>query len=231
MPTTQQTTPPRLLTPTELAIFVKSSRQLRKWSQEQLADLSGLSVRTVQRVERGDLSDLDTRRAIARAFEFNDIDALNKPFSIPTDEELRAAQEKFERENITLAALPLTTGKQLAKLVETNSMDLSTPAFEMSREADEEFAALVDYLREYRDCADMYSEVQKFEVYDEMQGHIDALKAMGVSLCYAIRKLQVTIGGDPEAKPLPTTALYVIAFPVGKEPKEFATPKTVGIGL
>lgn len=231
MPTAQQTQQPRLLTPAELAVFVKFSRQQRKWSQEQLADLSGLSVRTVQRVERGLLSDIDTRRAIARALEFDDIDTLNKPFSIPTDEEQRAAQEKYERENVTLAALPLTTGKQLARLAEANTMDLSMPAFEMSRAADEEFAALLDYLREYRDCAEMYSEVQKFEVYDEMQSHIDALKAMGASLCYAVRKLQVKIGSDPEAKFLPMTALYVVAFPVGKEPKEFATPRVVGAGL
>lgn len=231
MPATQQTQQPRLLTPDELAAFVKLYRQLHQWSQEQLADLSGLSVRTVQRVERGDPSDLDTRRAIARAFEFSDIDMLNKPFSIPTDEELKATKEKFERENITLKALPLTSGKQLAKLAETNSMDLSTSGFEMSREADETFAMLVDYLRDYRDCADLYSEMQKFEVYDEMQTHIDALMAMGVSLSYATRKLQIKTNSGPEAKPLPAALLYVITFPAGKEPKEFSTLRVVDIRL
>jgi hypothetical protein len=44
----------------------------------------------------------------------------------------------------------------LAKLAEAHSMDLSTPGFDMSREADEEFAALIDYMREYRDCSDAY---------------------------------------------------------------------------
>lgn len=226
----EQTHQPRLLTPDELAAFVKLYRQLRQWSQEQLADISGLSARTIQRVERGDPSDLDTRRAIARAFEFEDIDVLNKPYSIPTDEELAAEKEKFEREHVTLEALPLTTGKQLAHLVETTSMDMSTPAFEMSREADETFAALIDYFRDYRDCADMYSEVQKFEVYDELQDQVDSLKALGVSLCYATRKLQVKVNDDPSVKPLPATALYVVAFPLGKEPKTFVTPRAVGIG-
>lgn len=226
----EQAQQPRLLTPDELAAVVKLYRQLRQWSQEQLADISGLSARTIQRVERGDPSDLDTRRAIARAFEFEDIDVLNKPYSIPTDEELAAEKEKFEREHVTLEAFPLTTGKQLAQLVETTSMDMSTPAFEMGREADEEFAALIDYFRDYRDCADLYSEVQKFEVYDELQGHVDGLKALGVSLCYATRKLQVKVNDDPAVKPLPTTALYVIAFPLGKEPRTFATPRAIGIG-
>src|SRR6266404_3915270 len=118
MTTAQQTQAPRLLTPAELATFVKLYRCHMQWSQEQLAELAGLSTRTVQRIERGDPTDLDTRRAIAQAFELGDIDALNKPCSIPTPEELTAAAERFERENITLEALPLTSGKQLVTLVE-----------------------------------------------------------------------------------------------------------------
>lgn len=230
MPTSQHSQP-RLLTPSELAEVVKLCRQMRKWSQDQLAEISGLSARTIQRVERGEPSDLDTRRAIARAFEFDDIDALNKPFSIPTEEEAAAMKEKFDREHITLEAQPLTTGKQLTALIETTTMDLSSPAFEMSREADETFASLVDYFRDYRDCAEMYSEVQKFEVYDELQKHIDALKAMGVSLCYAVRKLRLKVGSNQDAEPWPTTALYLVAFPLGKEPREFATPREIGIGF
>lgn len=34
----------------------KSLRLARAWSQEQLAELTGLSVRTVQRIENGDMS-------------------------------------------------------------------------------------------------------------------------------------------------------------------------------
>ena len=204
-------------------------REMRQWSQEQLAEISGLNVRTVQRVEQGLSASLDTRRALASAFEFEDIDALNKPITIPSEEELKAAKEKFDREHVTLTAIPLTTGKQLAKLAEICSMDLSEPGFELTREADETFAALVDYFRDYRDCADVYSETQKFEIYDEMQSHIDALKTLGVSLRYAERKMQVKWGAEPDSKPMPVNVLYVVAFPLGKEPEQFATPKSGGI--
>lgn len=221
----------RLLTLTELAACIKLFRVMRQWSQEQLAAISGLNVRTVQRVEQGLSVNLDTRRALARAFEFEDIDALNKPFTIPSEEELKAAKEKFEREHVTLTAIPLATGKQLAKLAETCTMDLSEPAFELTREADETFAALVDYFREYRDCADLYTETQKFEVYDEMQSHIDALKVLGVSLRYAERKMQVKSGPDPDSKPMPVNVLYVVGFPLGKEPEQFATPKSGNISM
>lgn len=221
----------RLLTPAEMALCIRLFREARQWSQEQLAAISGLNVRTIQRVEQGLSASLDTRRALARAFEFDDIDALNKPFTIPSEEELKTAKEKFDREHVTLTALPLTTGKQLARLVEFCTMDLSEPAFEMTRKADEAFAALVDYFRDYRDCADVYSETQKFEVYDEMQSHIDALKQLGVSLRYAERKVQVKWGSDPDSKPMPTNVLYVVGFPLGKEPDQFSTPKSGGIRL
>lgn len=231
MSTAENTQRTRLLTPAELAVCIRMFREMRQWSQEQLAEISGLNVRTIQRVEQGLSASLDTRRALASAFEFEDIDALNKPFTIPSEEELKVAKEKFDREHVTLTAIPLTTGKQLAKLAEICSMDLSEPGFELTREADETFAALVDYFRDYRDCADVYSETQKFEVYDEMQSHIDALKSLGVSLRYAERKMQVKWGTEPDSKPMPVNVLYVVAFPLGKEPEQFATPKSGGIRL
>ena len=221
----------RLLTPAELAICIKLFREMRSWSQEQLAAISGLNVRTIQRIEQGQPASLDTRRALARAFEFEDIDTFDKPFSIPNDEEFKAEKEKFDRENVTLRATPLTTGKQLARLAETCTMDLSEPAFDLPREADEMFAALVDYFREYRDCADLYSETQKFDIYDEMQSYIESLKAQGISLRYAVRKVQVKWGLEHDSKPMPATVLYLVGFPLGKEPEQFATPKSGGLRL
>ena len=111
-------------------------------------------------------------------------------------------------------------------------MDLSTPGFELPREADEEFAALIDFMREYRDCSDCYSETQKFEMYDGLQQHIDALGASGVSLRYAERKVRSRFNGESaDTKPFDTSVLFVVAFPAGNEPDEFATPRSVGIGM
>ena len=93
--TTSTKSAPRLLAPEELAQLVSLLRDQRKWSQEQLSQISGLNVRTIQRVERGDPSGLDSRRALARAFEFDDIDAFNKPYAIPTEQELKAQKEAF----------------------------------------------------------------------------------------------------------------------------------------
>lgn len=231
MNTTNTTQQSRLLTSEETAACIKTFRETRQWSQEQLAAISGLNVRTTQRVEQGQAASLDTRRALARAFDFEDIDALNKPFTIPSEEEAKEAKEKFDREHVTLEATRLTTGKQLARLAEVCSMDMSEPVLELTREAEENFAALVDYFREYRDCADVYSETQKLDVHDEMQSYIDTLKTLGVSLCYAERKMNVRWGTDADSAPMPVNVAYIMGFPIGKEPEQFATPKTGQIRL
>lgn len=50
---------------------MKELRQERSWSQEQLADLSGLSLRTVQRIEASNKAGYESLRALALAFEID----------------------------------------------------------------------------------------------------------------------------------------------------------------
>ncbi len=49
--------------------MIKNMRLSRGWAQEQLADFSGLSVRTVQRLERGHSTGLKSLKCIAAALE------------------------------------------------------------------------------------------------------------------------------------------------------------------
>ncbi len=56
-------------------MLVRKLRLERGWSQEQLATLSGLSVRTIQRIERGATPGLESLNALAAVFEV-DIEQL-----------------------------------------------------------------------------------------------------------------------------------------------------------
>lgn len=58
-------------------MLVKSLRQKRNWSQQQLAQLSGLNIRTIQRVEKGESVGLETLKSLAAVFEI-DVDMLKK---------------------------------------------------------------------------------------------------------------------------------------------------------
>jgi transcriptional regulator with XRE-family HTH domain len=49
--------------------IVRELRRERGWSQEQLATISGLSERTIQRIETGGDCSLDSKMALASAFE------------------------------------------------------------------------------------------------------------------------------------------------------------------
>ena len=44
---------------------IRSERERRAWSQEHLAESSGLSLRTVQRVEKSGAASFETARALA----------------------------------------------------------------------------------------------------------------------------------------------------------------------
>lgn len=226
MDTNTTTGQPRVLNLEELAAVIRKMREVFQWSQETLAELADLNVRTVQRVENAKSASIDTRRALARAFEIEDIDAFNKSFAIPTEEELKEEKARFDRDYITLPALPVSTGHQLAKLAEGSTVDICQPGFEIKRDAHEVFASLVDYFRDYRDCASDYSETSKFAVYDEMQELIDELLKLQVSIQCATREVHLKVSeGQPEAKTMTVQMSYLIAFERGKAPDEFAVQK------
>lgn len=50
-------------------MIVKKLRDKNSWSQEQLAAFSGLSLRTIQRIEAGNTASLETLKSIASVFQ------------------------------------------------------------------------------------------------------------------------------------------------------------------
>lgn len=50
-------------------MIVRKLRLKRAWSQEQLAQLSGLNIRTIQRIERGQKAGLESLKSLAAVFE------------------------------------------------------------------------------------------------------------------------------------------------------------------
>ena len=50
-------------------MVVRKLREKRNWSQEQLATMTGLSTRTIQRIESGNKASLESLKALAAVFE------------------------------------------------------------------------------------------------------------------------------------------------------------------
>ena len=59
-------------------MLIQKLRLQRGWSQEQLAELSDLSVRTIQRLERGQPASVESLKSLGAVFEI-DFAALKEP--------------------------------------------------------------------------------------------------------------------------------------------------------
>lgn len=64
------------------AIIVEN-RNTKAWSQQHLADVSGLSLRTVQRMENAGVGSPDSIKAIAQAFSLVPADLMQKTYANP----------------------------------------------------------------------------------------------------------------------------------------------------
>lgn len=69
-------------------MIVRKYRLKHGWSQEQLAQLTGLSVRTIQRIERGQQPSLESLRALAAVFEVNTEELQQEPDDMNSANEL-----------------------------------------------------------------------------------------------------------------------------------------------
>ncbi len=79
---------------------IKRWREERLWSQEHLADLAGLGLRTVQRIENGDSASRDSVMALAAAFN---VDAA----ALTRNEKTEAAEQREQKAKKGVAALRL----------------------------------------------------------------------------------------------------------------------------
>jgi transcriptional regulator with XRE-family HTH domain len=79
-------------------MLIQKLRLQRGWSQEQLAEISGLSVRTIQRLERGQTASVESLKALGAAFEIDfsalkepDMETATSPTALSPDEALALA--------------------------------------------------------------------------------------------------------------------------------------------
>jgi transcriptional regulator with XRE-family HTH domain len=221
----------RLISPDELAIVIKIYRQVNGWTQETLAEISGLTVRTIQRIENSEPSSVDTRRALARAFQIEDIDIFNKPHSFKSEEQIRKEAEEVEKNYVTLDVTVAKSGKDLADFAERMTMYCLQQADNVPRSVAEEVASLYDYLRDYGDVDELYSFAQKLVVHDELDRYLSTVKEAGYSICCALRNTKIVGPNWKDKTPLPVTIGYAFVVPKDREPMQARVPKAFRAGF
>jgi len=95
-----------------MSMLIQKLRLQRGWSQEQLAEVSGLSVRTVQRIERGRPASLETLKALGAAFEI-DFSDLKEPDMNATSSQQTLSPSTLNQHVSTDEALALAHVRKL----------------------------------------------------------------------------------------------------------------------
>ena len=76
--------------------LLRKWRETRAWSQEHLAALAGLSLRTIQRIEADGRASAETRMALAAAFNV-DVATLTAPETVPDSAAEKASVEALSQ--------------------------------------------------------------------------------------------------------------------------------------
>ncbi|MEG0299730.1 MAG: hypothetical protein RR609_09165, partial [Aurantimicrobium sp.] len=153
------------------------------------------------------------------------IDVFNKAYAIPTAEQIAEEKARFEKERLTLKGQCVSSGKQLGRFVESASASMFTEAVEMVSPSDEIYARLSDYCREYADCAELYSSIDRLAVYEDFDGMLKELKESGITLVAAVRDSELKVRGSDTV--VGHGILYVVAFQSGREIEELAVPRNL----
>ncbi|MBP8065213.1 MAG: helix-turn-helix domain-containing protein, partial [Aeromonadaceae bacterium] len=72
---------------------VRKLRLQRNWSQEQLAQVSGLSIRTIQRIERGQTPGLESVKSLAAVFDVH-VESLLMENDMTQDDQIDKTEQQ-----------------------------------------------------------------------------------------------------------------------------------------
>ena len=82
-------------------MIVRKLRLQRSWSQEHLSEISGVSVRTIQRIERGQKMSFNTAQSLAAAFEVEANSLVNGDKTMNSETDSTQDEQRHETLDIT----------------------------------------------------------------------------------------------------------------------------------
>lgn len=210
-----------------IGLWVRCIRKTLKWSQEALAEASGIDVRTIQRIEAGKRASVTTKSALAKALGYEgnvfddrvwlvnakkQINELRKEVVSQQEEELR---QKFPN-HVLIKVEKVTSGIQIGKLCEYEA-HFNEPDADLSKEANRKAAELFDALCDYGDCIDMMSFSDKTEMYELFDEKVAELHDLGASLYVSQRETGVVGALWTDKTPISLTIGYLFVMDANKE--------------
>jgi hypothetical protein len=181
----------------------------------------------------------ETRRSLARGFGFEDWEVFNRvemgqQFREIIDDLGKASMKQFDEQHPDLVRLKMERagrGSHLARAAENATCYWQHYDDDIADEAKAGAAMLFDYLREYGDAAELYSETEKFSVFSDLDGMLKDIEASGAAVHFAMRRCAV-VGNDwPDETPHAIVIFYLVIAPVENVMGEIAVAKAIQFGI
>jgi transcriptional regulator with XRE-family HTH domain len=217
---------------TATAKNIREHRTRLGWTQQELADLVGIDVRTVQRAERGELVEATTLQWIAQAFRiplellcFDVDEAIAKELGVSKEEvtpELVAEHMKqLKKKYATVTLTHVKAPSDLAVLFEADGA-----VFECQSEDDgarDLAAELEQWLSDLADLGAGSDAVQRRDWEKQVFAVTERLDALGFAVLVGVWCHGIRAGDGPV---MPWRTLYVIVAPKERAAKVAIVEKT-----
>jgi len=219
------------LPPKTLGFWIKVIRDTSNMSQDALSAASGVSARTIQRVEAGGRASLQTRRLLARglgydnATIFEDSEFIELVTNILAETAAIAgrAQHALHPDHIKLPVSPTTSGIDLATLIGGADASVFQCDASVGEDAQRQAAALFDDLRDWGDIWSSLSFTERLDAQGSFDAALKMLTHMGLR-GYQGRR-EAYLKGAEEAKPSPFSIAYLVLVPAEMALDHLLIPK------
>ncbi|MBS0166266.1 MAG: helix-turn-helix transcriptional regulator [Nitrospira sp.] len=186
---------------------IRQHREERHWTQEELAIVAGIDVRTIQRAENGQNLARETLKAIANAFEIT-IDQLSK-------DSQEAALAEFRVKYSVIELQPLQQATDLYQLFGTHAYHFQR----IGTFNDEQAGSIAEFEQVAKDYGEIWSDLEPLQRRDAekcLQPLIDRLRFLEVAVSAGVQsmRLKSTIGSS---QLFAFSVLYVAVVP-GSQP-------------
>lgn len=191
-----------------IGVNIRFHREQRAWTQEHLAAVSGIDVRTIQRAERGTKLSADSLQAVAAAFDLS-VDELRKPPKPIADAKARFKLIRLSR---------IERAADLRNLLPTGACQFGYEG--ITDEVQED--AIAEFERDLNDAGNLWSDldpVQKLELLRSLEHHFTALAALGLAVAAGSEPLRLR--SEHIENPFRIDVLHVV-ISKASEPKLFA---------
>lgn len=224
------------LDPKLLGFWVRCIRNSQSVSQEALAATANVTVRTVQRFERGQPVNLTSRRCIARGLGFENSDTFDDPAFAASVQELlegiknlnESEQAKQHPDHVRVKVTKVLSGEALGRFADTSSAVLLHADDELPEGVKDNAAALFDYVRDLMDLDDVPLS-RKRSFHKELDTMLRDLENQGTMIYSGFRDLKLTNDSWADKSALPMTVGYLTVVPADRRLDEMYVPRRAGI--